>query len=438
MGNFSQKDDMTRIGGFLHSPAEDEAPEKKPTDPGPQSPPPDPSSPWATPQAKASHPPPADPVPVAAPDSASPQQPPPPSFASPRPSASVPPPEPVSPPPASAPSAQPFSGMQAVATATEDNMWFVVDQATPPLEHPLREGRPVTLGRESNQDIVIMDKTLSRNHLILTRRGDRIDIQVLGLNGLVYAGQVYKSTNLEVNAPCALTLGNVACRIKKKVDTDATILMTDPAASARRQPQFGEMTEQQPAPAMPRSTPPVWPPPEDHGGIPGGVQSTPAPSHSPDFPSRDHGPRFPETPSAQSPPREYREPVFPSQAGSPLSPAASPPQMGRGDNHRQLLLIGGLGLAFLAIVGVALFLWLRQPAPPVPTGQPSAPPPRPRQEAIPEQVNRLHSQYLSKAKDYMAQGRSIEACDYLQDIPATSPLRGEAEELARQIPGCGL
>ena len=56
-----------------------------------------------------------------------------------------------------------------------------------------------------------MDKTLSRNHLILTRHGDRIGIQVLGLNGLVHAGRVYKSTDLEVNAPCTLTLGNVAC-----------------------------------------------------------------------------------------------------------------------------------------------------------------------------------------------------------------------------------
>ena len=112
--------------------------------------------------------------------------------------------------------------------------------------------------------------------------------------------------------------------------------------------------------------------------------------------------------------------------------------MGLGDNHRQLLLIGGLGLALLAMVGVALFLWLRQPAPPVQTSLPPAPPPRVRQEVIPEQVNRLHNQYLSKAREYMTQGRSIEACDYLQDIPATSPLRGEAEELARQIPGCGL
>jgi hypothetical protein len=56
----------------------------------------------------------------------------------------------------------------------------------------------------------------------------------------------------------------------------------------------------------------------------------------------------------------------------------------------------------------------------------------------PQPTSSLHSHYLSKAKSYLAEGKPLDACDYLKDIPSTSPLRSEAVELAKQIPGCTL
>lgn len=475
MDNSRQKDDMTRIGGFLHpldgedSPPAGEAQPASLQSPLPGAPPTPPQPPlppsYAPPEAAPSF---ALREPAAPP--ATPTFPPtdhtlPPTGQAPHASPSVfPPPEPAFPPPgpsapspgpsfaAAGPSSAPRPWTQerppsrpAAAPVVADDMWFVVDQANPPLEHPLREGQQVSVGREANQDIVIMDKTLSRNHLVLTRRGDRIAAQVLGLNGLVYAGQVYKSTKVELVAPCALTVGNVSCRIKKKVDTEATILMTDPAVQARQQ-GMDRLTPQPSAPAAQRSDPPVWPPPEEPGLFSPQQPVYPAGQEpSPVFGAGRAEPLFPATPQAQAPPREHHDSAFPGQSAStPFSPATpADPRISKGDGNRKLFLYGGLGLVLVLIVGVALFLWLRKPAPPQP---PAAPPQAgpPQQQAAPQpqvepvQVSSLHSQYLSKAKSYMAAGKALEACDYLKDIPATSPLRAEAAELAKQIPGCSL
>ena len=198
MEYYSQKDDMTRIGGFINPPSQDDKSHKDSYQPAT----PAPGSYWQ---------PPPDEDPARSPPS--------------------PLPDPYRPPPSS-PARYHLSPQQ-------DDMWLVVDLPGHPVEYPLRHGESVTLGRDAGQDIVIIEKTLSRNHLVMQRNGDRITIQIMGLNGLVYADQVHKSTTLEVVVPCTLTIGNVVCRIKKKIDTDATILMTDPASAARQRPGAG-------------------------------------------------------------------------------------------------------------------------------------------------------------------------------------------------------
>lgn len=462
MDNFSQKDDMTRIGGFIRPSSQEEE-----RTPDVVTPPPEPSfPPPAPPQGPAFSPPPSTPAPGQAfptPEQGS-------AFVSPDPRPSFVPPSPEPSFPSASPSFQaqnlsfsapnPPTSLQGPSfsspeyqtyAAPQDDMWFEVEQADPANVHPLREGQLVTVGRDTNQDIVIIDKTLSRNHLILQRSGDRIAVQVLGLNGLVYASQVYKSTNLEVIVPCSLTIGNVTCRIRKKIDNDATILMSDPAAIARHLPGAAVPPLERPS----RSSPPVWPPSENQGpfGQPPANDKSFFAADQPNvpvFPTGQAEVRFPSTQPTQ-PAYEFRQPALPGQSGDrPFAGAASAPDHGKkGPLNTKLLLYGGLGLGLLLAVGVGLYFWLRSPAsppvessrqtPPAATQAPPVAPPPPAKQGEPQApTSSLHSHYLSKAKSYLTEGKPLDACDYLKDIPSTSPLRSEAVELAKQIPGCTL
>ncbi len=452
MDNFSQKDDMTRIGGFIRPSSQEggRTPDAVTQPPEPSfSPPAPPQGPAFPPMEQGSAFVPPDPRPSFVPPSSEPSFPSaPPSFQAQNLSFSAPNP-PSSPQGSSLPSPE-----YQTYSAPQDDMWFEVEQADPANVHPLREGQLVTVGRDSSQDIVIIDKTLSRNHLILQRSGDRIAVQVLGLNGLVYADQVHKSTNLEMVVPCSLTIGNVTCRIRKKIDNDATILMSDPAAIARHLP--GAAVPPPERPSSSRSTPPVWPPSENQGpfGQPPAHEQpffTADPPNAPVFPTGQAETRFPSSPPVQ-PAYEFRQPAFPGQGGDrPFDGAVSAPDQGRkGPLNTKLLLYSGLGLGLLLAVGVGLSFWLRSPAPlpvdasrqtpPAATSQapPITPPPPAKVEEPQAPTSSLHSHYLSKAKSYLTEGKPLDACDYLKDIPSTSPLRSEADALAKQIPGCTL
>jgi hypothetical protein len=416
MEYFSQKDDMTRIGGLINNtPLEDEKSRKDSFQP--VTPAPGPS--WQSPP-----------------------------HENPSRSSSSPLSDPYSPPPPT-PDRYHLSPQQ-------DDMWFLVDIAGNLVEYPLRHGESITLGRDSNQDIVIKDKTLSRKHLVMQRNGDRITVQVLGLNGLVYANQIYKSTSLEVVVPCSLTIGTVVCQIKKKIDTDATILMNDPAAAVRQRPGAGfsanDGASRQPSFSPPPSPAPSWPP---NDNLPFG---NPPPEEK--FPFAADRPIPPVFPAGQSAEK------FPGS--SPYSPPSFDfPHNGSTDSRREGmaqdvpainggggksktgkwgLIIGGVGLVVL-IVAISLFFWLRNPFAPKEEGGKNveqfipakAQEPIPSRQDIPQpQTNNLYGQYLMKAKNYFTEGKYMDACDYLKDIPPTSPYRSEAVELAKQIPDCKL
>jgi|GEM_PF-5814769 len=332
-------------------------------------------------------------------------------------------------------------------------MWFVADLPGNPIRYPLRYGEVVTLGRDSSQNIVIEDKTLSRNHLVLQRNGDRINVQVLGLNGLVYANQLYKSTTLEVAAPASLTIGNVACKIDKKIDTDATVLMNNPAAAAQQRSGSGMPSSGGAFPSRPAS--PAYPMP---AAQPWGESQpfSPAPPEGDKFPFPSSQPIPPVFPAGQQapgfPPPSYTPPSFdfgsnaPPSAGSHGGAAHETPSVyGGGEkpkgNKNMLFIGGGIGAAVL-IVGIGLFFWLKSPAPvqtppppavalpAVPLSQPAA------SGCVSGQGNNLYAKYLSKAKVFLQEGNKKDACDYLKDIPQSSACWAEAVELAKQIEDC--
>jgi hypothetical protein len=415
MENYSQKDDMTRIGGFINpQPQDGNGPNDscQPTTPAP-------GPHWQ----------------------GSPHE---------DPSRFSPSPDPYRPPP-STPDRYHLSPQQ-------DDMWLLVDMSGNSVEHPLRHGESVTLGRDAGQDIVIKDKTLSRNHLVMQRNGDRITVQVMGLNGLVYANQIYKSTTLEVAVPCSLTIGNVVCRIKKKIDSDATILMTDPASAARQRPGAGfspndgafVSRQSQSSFPPPSSSAPSWPPNENLPfGKPAEEEKFPFGADQPIppvFPAGQPAAKFPGSPYSP-PPFDFGHNGSPDGRREGISQEASSVYEGGGKSkfNKSVLIIGSVGLGVL-IVAVSLFFWLRSPFSPKEVGNKveqsipvKAPDPSPSKQDISQpQTNNLYGQYLTKAKHYVEEGKYMDACDYLKDIPPASAYRTEAAELAKQIPGCKL
>ncbi|RJQ83898.1 MAG: FHA domain-containing protein [Desulfobacteraceae bacterium] len=317
-----------------------------------------------------------------------------------------------------------------VVPPPEDELVFEAKTAAGPVEKLLTSGRRLTVGRDPSQDITLDDRTLSREHLVLERRGDKVVVQVLGLNGLVHNGVSHKSATLEMTAPASFTVGGILCRLRRKDDADATLFMADPA-------QFAGAGQQQPTPPGGDSRPPA-PPPFPGGDFTGAVpasQPAPAPVFSP-----SGGSAFDDF-SGQS---SWEDP-FSQPTGSARKSRASSGKAG----ITRYLLIGGAALLVVLLVAALVFFFTRikdeprktppsaQQAP-APTSAAVAAPAAPAQtDADPKNYNQ-HGTSFNEAYRYYNEGKYTMACDFLQDIPATSAFRERAENLARQMGNCTL
>jgi hypothetical protein len=324
---------------------------------------------------------------------------------------------------------QPVPDLHQFSVPQED-LWFVADLPEGSIKYPLHNGKSVTLGRDVSQDIVIKDKTLSRSHLVLHRNGDLITVQVLGLNGLVYANQVHKSTTLDIIAPASLAIGNVGCKFDKKYDTDATILMNNPASTSRQSLRT--------APA--------------NNGQFSGYRPEP-----PSFSSQPFASDQPVSPVFQG--VMQQQPVMPP-APNPYSPSVTPgvniePEAnvyktlynsgylnGFKVDKNILMLSTCIGLAFLVII-LVIFFWQRNPSPSATVVPPPVVNLAPQPTAAGlctslQGTNNLYSILLRKAKSYLEDGNMQDSCDYLKDIPPTSACWSEALTLSKQIENCNL
>jgi DNA-binding NtrC family response regulator len=90
------------------------------------------------------------------------------------------------------------------------------------------EGDTVTVGTAQGNDFVLSDATVSRYHLQLGRRADRILVTDLGsTNGTVVGPALLESQSASVEAGCVLGLG--ATRIR--IDDGAVVMLSPPAHS---------------------------------------------------------------------------------------------------------------------------------------------------------------------------------------------------------------
>lgn len=326
-----------------------------------------------------------------------------------------------------------------VAPPPEDELVFEAKTTAGPVEKLLTTGRRLTVGRDPSQDIILDDRTLSREHLVLERRGAKVVVQVLGLNGLVHNGVSHKSATLEMAAPASFTVGGILCRLRRKDDADATLFMADPA-------QFARAGQQQPAPpcrdpfagqpAPERDSRPPAPPP-----FPGGDFTGPAPTSRP-------GPAPVFSPSGGS--------VFDDFSGqsSWVDPFAQPAGSARKSRatmekkgSSRIFIIGGAVLLVVLLVIALVFFFLRGKVEPrrtpPPAAQQAVPAPAPvaaapaRTDADPKNYNQ-HGTSFNEAYRYYNEENYTLACDFLQDIPATSAFRERAEKLAKEMGNCTL
>ena len=312
-----------------------------------------------------------------------------------------------------------------VAPPPEDELVFEAKTATGPVEKLLTSGRRLTVGRDPSQDIILDERTLSREHLVLERRGDKVIVQVLGLNGLVHNGVSHKSATLEMTAPASFTVGGILCRLRRKDDADATLFMADPAQFARAG---------QPAPE--RDSRPAVPPPFPGGDFAGAV-STSQPAPASVF-SPSGGSAFDDF-SGQS---AWSDP-FAQPAGSGMK---SRPALEKKGNSRMLIIGGTVLLIVLLVIALVFFFLQGKVEPrrtPPPATQPVVPAPAPvaaapaRTDADPKNYNQ-HGTSFNEAYRYYNEGNYTLACDFLQDIPATSAFRERAEKLAKEMGNCTL
>ncbi|MFH1216385.1 MAG: FHA domain-containing protein [Pseudomonadota bacterium] len=354
-----------------------------------------------------------------------------------------------------APVAPPPRPVAPKSPVREEDLLFEAEMANGAVEMPLSSGHRLTVGRDTTQDIILDDRTLSREHLVLERRGDKVIIQVLGLNGLVHNGINHKSTTIEIAAPASFTVGRILCRLRKKVDTNATLFMADPAEFAKAQqkqptPPSRDPFAGHPPPRGGDFRQPAPPPPFPGGDFPG-ESPTPQPEPSPSFPSASSGNAFDDFEGQNS----WEDPFSQTSDGG-LKSGFSSQKAGIG----RYLMIGGAALLGILIIVTLVLFFTREKdeprkspatAPPVaqqaaqpPVAAPApavAPPPAPTEPAQtdgdPKNYN-LHGRFFNEAYRYYNEGNFTMACDYLKDIPATSAFRERAENLAKQMGNCKL
>ena len=327
----------------------------------------------------------------------------------------------------------------------QPEIWFEVENM-PDKRILLPEGVAVTVGRDEQQDLSIADKTMSRQHLVLTRRASVVSIDVKGLNGLTLNGVLYKHQILEVGAPETFTLGNLNCQLTQmeEVDEDATVLvapaMTSGAEFSQSPSAFsgGVQTPSKDAAFQaPHSDPiPSQAPGEAPVGSPQGM-GVPQPSSSYQDPIPQQGPSLADQ---YAPPPDLAPPVFAKKTSSKDH-----------GSRRKMMIAASVVVGILIISGGVGYWFFNRPdsvVPPVAQTVPasvsediaktSTSQPSPRGKA---RINDLHGRLIQEARDNIAKGRYSDACDCLRslsNIPKENPYYGQAHQLAKEIQGCDL
>jgi hypothetical protein len=334
-------------------------------------------------------------------------------------------------------------------SARQPDIWFEAENV-PDKKILLPEGVPVTVGRSEDQDMPIADQTMSRNHLVLTRRGSKVVIEIKGLNGLTLNDVAYKNQVIDVVPPVSFLLGVLPFRVylEEEVDEDATIMVNTghgaPKYQSFQQPQSqNQRIGSNPSRRSDGRSHDLFENGHGHGSpAHSGPVSQPAPGHP-------HQPSKP-APRTMNPPDYARSSPAQNYASSiPHRPDAfSFDEHGTHDSGNSLKTVLMVGACILAVVlvGVGGYAgWkqfivghdkgIRQIVKVTPEDQSTA------QETLPETESYGYDLYgilIQDAQNALKSGYRGDACEFLKGIPKGDINYRKALEIARQIEGCQL
>ena len=282
-------------------------------------------------------------------------------------------------------------------------MWVVVTENETVIKLPLTEGVPVGIGRDKNQDAVLVNQMISRRHLVLTRHGDMIDAEILGANGVQFDGTTLKKETRKLIPPAQIDIG---ADIKLEISKDDS-----PAAVAPATPQ----PQAAPTPVTPPEPPPA-------------SKSTPK-----------------ETPALKAAPKVV-PPVTMTEPPPPLKDFSQKKggiAVLGGMDQKKIMIIGGV---VAVVIILALILIFSGGSDDKATGEVINITPKEvqqfktenipqveEQKALKEQGSNLHAMYIEEAKKLYQKGKMAEALEYLQDIPPNSSYYDEAQILVNKI-----
>lgn len=107
----------------------------------------------------------------------------------------------------------------------EENLLFFLED-DPENKLFLQSGEIVTVGRSIESNFFVANKTISRNHLTITREGNGVNIEIHGRNGLYMDNELHMGPLLNITPPASFTIGDASCRLEFEVDEDKTIIVT--------------------------------------------------------------------------------------------------------------------------------------------------------------------------------------------------------------------
>ncbi len=303
-------------------------------------------------------------------------------------------------------------------------------EGMPEQMFPVHPGRGVTVGRKKGMDIRIDHPTVSREHLVLVRRGDTVEIEVKGRNGISLGGKQYENQVVGCRPPVAIEVGTVKCRL---------MVYTDAAKAPPPEPIQAP---------PPRPTPPPSPAPQrDTARGPSlELEERFDRVYTPDFEKAPPDPvelrrpvREPQFPRSREEHTDFAPRIVGGRTRGPASKRREIPKMG-------ILALGGL-LLLIALTAGLFMMWdgdAEQPPAPIAerretlpetteTKLPEKPLPETPETADAGGAHAYHRTLIEQAKLLIEEGEPDSARDYLIDIPASSPHYAEARDLMTRL-----
>lgn len=323
----------------------------------------------------------------------------------------------------------------------EENLLFFLED-NPENKIFLKSGEAVTVGRSSESDFLLENKTVSRKHLTIKRDGRGVNIKIHGRNGLYMDNELFTGPLLKINPPVSFTIGDVLCSLEFEVDDDKTIIVTADQRTGMKntvRPQVQPCVSPSPTPE-PETKKPFDPSPNDtfipsHASELGGRSSNLADFRSPDQRKQEYtAPPEPPFEQSQGMGQARFEPV--PKTKDILLDERQGFFNGFAANKSNVIIAGIIAFSVLIIIFIFFVLFTGRPDKNVTPSDVSSQ--KVLEQASPAASDGApddsHKVFLDLANELIKSGDTVTARDVLSDIPEDSPYYSRAKKLLAKLP----